>query len=540
MLRQRAHGVVWIAGCAMPWALAAAPLPSPSPPYDQSDPPVRIALIIANAAYSTITPLVSVPADARTVAASLRLARFDVVESQLIHEGLNAIYSETLLPKLGGLVGDQRALVFVYYAGHGAMDDAGEMFLVPTDFCLYSDKSLSQRSVPVNALIRRLEAEPRIAAAWLVIDACRARIDASPWINSPTCARIEGASAPKVIVGDAKALDDTKVGLFYSTARDAQSTSPDSDEPSVFASSFAATILREGEEFKDIANMVHDEVAKAMEGAKRPMQAHLSNGTDFVPVPNDTSKQIDLLSWTKFYANRDWACFARYHALSDYAAAARRYISDHAGTADCPSGGAQGSLVRASDHFKLREIQALPSIENVDGSVRRSIVVSAELPHVLVTGRDPVKRVELGDGIVELVRDSGQRLRRNLEPGDIPYDVARLRASDWVEMQGPCAEQPECARIQPPRGAAQGPSPAIEIVAIPALPGDASSEFDELVHAYDRGADLKFDLVMRGANPSDISITVVPNQGVERGAWLSASSLGALYLRVADKKAPRS
>ena len=88
----------------------------------------RVALVIGNSAYQRVPKLSNPVNDARSVAALLRDAGFDVVESRL---DLDANSLKRAMRDFTDMVQDADVAV-VYYAGHGIEVD-GNNYLIPVE-----------------------------------------------------------------------------------------------------------------------------------------------------------------------------------------------------------------------------------------------------------------------------------------------------------------------------------------------------------------------------------------------------------------------
>ena len=165
----------------------------------------RVALVVGNGAYAATAALPNPPNDARAVAAALRSLGFEVLEpTNLDHPAMRA----TLAGFAERLEGAEVGLFF--YAGHG-LQVAGENYLVPVDARLRREAQLAFEAVPVQAVLRVMEAE--VPTRLVLLDACR---------DNPlarTLARSMGATR-SAAVGQGLAQVQAALGTLvaYSTA----------------------------------------------------------------------------------------------------------------------------------------------------------------------------------------------------------------------------------------------------------------------------------------------------------------------------------
>lgn len=140
--------------------------------------PIRLALVIANAQYSS-EQLIDLPGaerDAVAIAGALQQAGFDgrniVVERNLDLAGMRRALSQfgARLAALG-----QGGVGFVYYAGHGIADSDGEgarNYIIPVDAEISSAFDYPNAAYSVSGLLDGLN-RTRARTVIVVLDACR-------------------------------------------------------------------------------------------------------------------------------------------------------------------------------------------------------------------------------------------------------------------------------------------------------------------------------------------------------------------------------
>jgi hypothetical protein len=128
--------------------------------------PSRRALIIGNANYAGVAPLLNTINDARAVSTTLGDLGFQVQNG----ENLDAIALDRAISTFveGVTAGD---VALFYYSGHG-MELSGENYLIPVDFRARDEAEAKHQSYSANVLLEKLEArKPRLII--IVLDACR-------------------------------------------------------------------------------------------------------------------------------------------------------------------------------------------------------------------------------------------------------------------------------------------------------------------------------------------------------------------------------
>jgi uncharacterized caspase-like protein len=129
----------------------------------------RIALVIGNASYASVNPLVNPTNDAKAMAEFLSTAGFQVLQgSDLKHSAMLRTIGKfaDLLATSGP---DTVALVF--YAGHGLQVD-GENYLVPVDAAIHREADVPLYAMRLADLMSALSSVP-LKALLVMLDACR-------------------------------------------------------------------------------------------------------------------------------------------------------------------------------------------------------------------------------------------------------------------------------------------------------------------------------------------------------------------------------
>src|SRR5258705_3483669 len=126
----------------------------------------RVALVIGNSAYQKVAKLPNPANDATAVAAMLKAAGFDSVESRL---NVPANELRKTLREFGGKSRDADIAV-VYYAGHGIELD-GTNYLIPVDASLETDDDVLDETIPLDRVL--FAVEPAKQLRLVILDACR-------------------------------------------------------------------------------------------------------------------------------------------------------------------------------------------------------------------------------------------------------------------------------------------------------------------------------------------------------------------------------
>ena len=234
----------------------------------------RLALVIGQSAYRTVTALPNPANDAKAVSQLLGDAGFDVTTAaDLSQKDMNAKVGE-FAAKIAAKGPDTVALMF--YAGHGLQID-GENYLVPVDVDLKREADIPLQAVRLNDVLNTLNSVPSKMRI-LMLDACR---------NNPF-------SAIKQTAGHGLALVDTRIGgpgtfLSYSTSPGAEAEDGNgADSP--YTTALLAAAREPGLPIEEAFKRVRVSVNKATEGRQTPWDSSsLTENFAFVPNPAGAS-----------------------------------------------------------------------------------------------------------------------------------------------------------------------------------------------------------------------------------------------------------
>ncbi len=173
----------------------------------QSEDAPRIALIVGNGSYSSVTPLDNPVPDAELIAQTLEQRGFKV--TMLLDA--NQIALNRAIAQFGRDLrkGGKDATGLFYYAGH-AVQSFGSNYLLPTDASLTNAADLSLVAIPAQAVLRQMFSAKNKTNI-VILDACRNNpFDAIPELNdnglaemkSPTGTFLSYSTAPGSVALD--------------------------------------------------------------------------------------------------------------------------------------------------------------------------------------------------------------------------------------------------------------------------------------------------------------------------------------------------
>jgi tetratricopeptide (TPR) repeat protein len=257
-------------------AITPAPRSDPgvnlrSRPGDSSERGPRVALVIGNAAYSSVPSLTNPVNDAREMSSALRELGFNVIEGY----NLTSSSMRSKIAEFGAALPGAGVSLF-YYAGHG-MQVSGRNYLVPVDARVERPSALGTEAIEVNTVIADMEAEKRINLVFL--DACRD----NPL--SRNLARSMGGGSRSSAVGQGLAQVNAGIGTLITFA-----TSPDtialdgSGRNSPFTQAMLKYIRTPGLEIRSMLTRVRADVIRATNEQQVPWD-HSSLTGDFYFKP---------------------------------------------------------------------------------------------------------------------------------------------------------------------------------------------------------------------------------------------------------------
>ena len=217
----------------------------------------RMALVIGQSAYRSVTPLPNPANDAKAMAQLLGDSGFDVTTaSDLTQKDMNREVGD-FAANIAAKGPDTVSLVF--YAGHGLQID-GENYLVPVDVDPRREADIPLQAVRLNDILNTLNAVPSRMRI-LMLDACR---------NNPFPAINQSA-------GRGLALVDTKSGapgtfLSYSTSPGAEAEDGNgADSP--YTTALLSVAREPGLPIEEAFKRVRVAVNKATEGRQTPWES---------------------------------------------------------------------------------------------------------------------------------------------------------------------------------------------------------------------------------------------------------------------------
>lgn len=230
----------------------------------------RVALVLGNATYQN-APLLPNPAnDAGAIAATLRAAGFDVVDSRL---NLAATDMKRALRDFADQARDAD-IALVYYAGHGIEID-GTNYLIPTDARLERDTDIYDEAFSLDRVL--LAIEPARQLRVVIVDACR---------NNPFADTMRRTVASRSISRGLARVEPTVSNTLIAFAAKAGLTALDGNsQNSPYAAALVKYIAKPGLDLRRAFGFVRDDVLQATGNRQEPYVYGSLGGEDVALVP---------------------------------------------------------------------------------------------------------------------------------------------------------------------------------------------------------------------------------------------------------------
>jgi uncharacterized caspase-like protein len=228
----------------------------------------RVALVLGNSAYQNVARLPNPVNDGVAIAATLKDAGFDVVDSR--HD-LMAAETRRALRDFADRARDADIAV-VYYAGHGIEVD-GTNYLIPVDARLERDTDVYDEAFSLDRVLLAIEPAKRLRL--VILDACR---------DNPFAKIMKRTVASRAIGQGLAKVEPASPNTLIAYAAKAGSTAADGDSRnSPFTSALVKHITTPGLDVRKAFGFVRDDVLKNTSNRQEPY-VYGSLGGDDVPL----------------------------------------------------------------------------------------------------------------------------------------------------------------------------------------------------------------------------------------------------------------
>ena len=228
----------------------------------------RVALVLGNSAYQNVAPLPNPVNDGAVIAATLKDAGFDVVDSR--HD-LPAAETRRALRDFADRARDADIAV-VYYAGHG-MEVDGTNYLIPVDAKLERDTDVYDEAFSLDRVLLAVESAKQLRL--VILDACR---------DNPFAKIMKKTVASRAVGRGLAKVEPTSPNTLIAYSAKAGSTALDGDaKNSPFTTALAKHLTTPGLDVRRAFGFVRDDVLKNTGNRQEPF-VYGSLGGDDVPL----------------------------------------------------------------------------------------------------------------------------------------------------------------------------------------------------------------------------------------------------------------
>lgn len=235
----------------------------------------RVAMVIGNSAYKSVTPLPNPAKDAAAIGAMLTKAGFEVVDAR---EDLPVADMKRMIRDFSDKVRDADIAV-VFYAGHGIEVD-GTNYLIPVDARLERDIDVEDETVSLDRIVRILDPAKKLRL--VILDACRD----NPFDRSMK----RGLTSRAVEKGLAKVEPANPNTLIAYAAKAGSTASDGAGANSPFTTALLKQLTVPGQDLRKSLGYVRDDVMKTTGNKQEPFVYGSLGGDDVVLVPPSQTK----------------------------------------------------------------------------------------------------------------------------------------------------------------------------------------------------------------------------------------------------------
>jgi len=253
----------------------------------------RVALVLGNSAYQNVAPLANPVNDSSKIAATLKDAGFDVVDSR---RDLAAAETRRALRDFADRARDADIAV-VYYAGHGIEVDGGN-YLIPVDARLERDTDIYDEGLSLDRIL--IAIEPAKKLRLVILDACR---------DNPFARTMKRTVASRAIGQGLAKVEPTSPNVLIAYSAKAGSTAADGDgQNSPFTAALSHHLTKPGLDVRRAFGFVRDEVLKTTNNRQEPFVYGSLGGEDvpLVPAPRPAAAPATPAPSAQAEARRDY------------------------------------------------------------------------------------------------------------------------------------------------------------------------------------------------------------------------------------------
>ncbi len=215
----------------------------------------KVALLIGNSAYTSVSPLRNPGNDVALMARTLKDAGFDSVETAIdlddraLRQALRAFEERALDADVG----------VVFYSGHG-IEMSGQNYLIPVNAKLASDLDVEDEAIPLDRVLKAVDGVRRLKL--VILDACR---------DNPFLTTMKRSVGSRSIGRGLAKVEPQSTGTLIAYAAKAGTTATDGvGNNSPFTSALAKHLTKPGLDVRWALGSVRDDVMAATGQKQEP------------------------------------------------------------------------------------------------------------------------------------------------------------------------------------------------------------------------------------------------------------------------------
>ena len=418
----------------------------------------RVALVIGISKYQLVPELINPVRDADAIAALLKNAGFDLVDSE---RNLGIADLRRVVREFSQRSRDADIAV-VYYAGHGIEVD-GTNYLVAADAKLSNDFDVEDETVSLDRLLKALDSAKRLRL--VILDACR---------DNPFSRSMKRTVANRSIGRGLARIEPTTSNTLVAFAAKAGAVADDgNEENSQYTSALVKYITEPGADLRLAFGRVRDEVLK-MTGNRQEPFVYGSLGGDNValvpaatkPVETEADAGIDYEFAAQIGTKEVWDSFLAHHPTGFYANLARAQINKLVA--------AEQSHATADNTRREAEEQAAQKAEKLQKQMGDSAAAQTAAAKQLQFEQSK-KELEQAKKQAELAHQQAEAARQELEQ-------AKRQAVEEAQRQ--VEEARRVAKEKADRIAALTPDQTDQQVTSPGAPQISQADITRLLQAH--------------------------------------------------------
>lgn len=229
----------------------------------------KVALVIGNSKYASVSELDNPHNDSVAVTAALRQQGFEVVSAN----DLGRVAMRDALRRFRDKA-DQSRVALVYYAGHG-IEISGENYLVPVDARLEDERDAELEMIELDLVLRQISGARDLKM--VVLDACR---------NNPFVVKMKRRNSGRSVSSGLGRIEYADADTLIAYAAAAGEVTPDgaSGGNSPFTSAFVRALDGPPTDVRRLLGRVRDHMRDTVPGAAPFVYTSLGGG-EFIINP---------------------------------------------------------------------------------------------------------------------------------------------------------------------------------------------------------------------------------------------------------------